>query len=105
VDFCFIAKKLKFEIMHQLRIHPFELATMARMKRSGNTARHNNNSKNAELSQQKITLPTVLFFSFTFLVWMAFGKWKKFVGLLLIREIQENGFSVRMCVCVKCIRI
>jgi hypothetical protein len=43
VDFCSIAKKLKFEIMHQCHAHPsFEILTkVAGMKRSGNTARHN----------------------------------------------------------------
>jgi hypothetical protein len=40
VNFCFTTKKLKFEFMHQHHAHPsFEvLATLAGMRRSGNTA-------------------------------------------------------------------
>jgi hypothetical protein len=51
------------------------------------------------------------------IVWEPSGKWKKFVGLFLMRGIQANALSVCVCacvrararvcvcVCVKCIRI
>lgn len=47
VEFCFFAKKLKFEIMCQHHTHFFEaLATLAGMKRSGSDARYNTVASN-----------------------------------------------------------
>jgi hypothetical protein len=40
VDFCRIAKKLKFEIMYQHHAHP-SFGVLARLEASGNTVRHN----------------------------------------------------------------
>jgi hypothetical protein len=71
VDFHSIAKKLKFEIMHQHHARPCFgfLATLTDMKTSGSTTKHNTPVRK-ELSKQKELCQQL--FLFTFIVYKSF---------------------------------